>query len=103
MVHPDVEERMNELFRGLHSASIHRYENAIVIININTETIIAAAFGTAYTIRTGSMLDLANNAGAKTINKWSNGTTLDLKTFGTDWVMGAWHKNETVWMNSVSD
>ncbi len=101
VVHPDVEERMKELSQNLKGMSLWRYRNAIIIKTDQSSTIVAVAFGTAYSIKIGSMLKEAVSSGAKTYHRWSGGGSLDLvESFGHDWIAGAWAKDETDWIRN---
>jgi len=103
MVHPDITYRMKELYDGLNGMALCRYENSIIIMCNQTLAILAVAFGMAYSLRTGAMFDKAINAGAETTHQWSDGSSpLNLMTFGNDWIAGMWHKDEAVWISSVT-
>ena len=103
MVHPDVEDRMKELSRKIDGMALRKYKNSMIIKCNQTSIIVAAAFGTAYSIRTGEMFRTAIDAGAKTVHRWSDGKSLNLiETFGPDWVVGTWHKDEENWINSLN-
>ncbi len=101
MVHPDVDEKMRKLGGQIKAVTLGRYERSYLIVHDPTGLILAAAYGTAYSIRTGTMVNQAKQAGAKAIHAWSDGTVNDLADFGDDWVVGSWHEDEPVWMGSV--
>ena len=99
IVHPDVKERMIELIKNLEGMSLRKYKNTLIIKTDDLSTIVAAAYGTAYAIKTGSMFADAINSGAKTCHKWSGGGSLNLaESFGPDWVVGTWEKDEADWI-----
>jgi hypothetical protein len=101
IVHPDVEERMKELSDSLNGMLLRKYRNSTVIKSNHDSTIVAVAFGTAYSVKAGSMFTNAIDSGARTFHQWSDGTKLDLiRTFGHDWIVGTWNKNETNWIQS---
>lgn len=103
MVHPDVEERMKQLGKNSEGMSLRRYKNSILIKCDNSSLIVAVAFGTAYSIKTGSMFEQAIDSGAKISHQWSDGSSLDLAgSFGHDWIVGAWKKDEKTWIHSAS-
>lgn len=101
MVHPEIEERMKEIDRNLNGMSLKRYKNSIIIKDDASPQIVAVAFGTAYSIKIGSMFEHGINSGARTTHNWSDGTSLDLtELFGYDWIVGSWEKDETNWIQS---
>ena len=101
IVHPDVEQRMKELSQRLVGTSLRKYKNSTIITNDQSSSIVAVAFGTAYSIKTGRMFKNAIDSGAKTSHQWSDRTSLNLtETFGPDWIVGAWEKDEEDWIQS---
>jgi len=101
IVHPDVEERMKELSMSAKNLSLRKYKSSIVIKENQTLSIVAVAFGTAYSVKTGKMNQDAIDSGAKTTHQWSTGDSLNLnETFGPDWVVGAWESDEETWILS---
>ncbi len=101
IVHPDVVERMEELRKNLEKMSLRRYKNSIIIKSDISSVVVAAAFGTAYSIKAGSMFYRAIDSGAKTSYNWSDGGSLNLiESFGRDWIVGSWEDNETDWIRS---
>lgn len=103
IVHPDVVDRMKALSHRRDGTALCKYKNSIILKCNQTSSIVAAAFGTAYAIRTGEMFRTAVDHGAKTILQWSDGNALNLtETFGPDWVAGAWHRNEASWIGSIN-
>ena len=103
MVHPDVELRMKELNKNLDEMALRKYKNSMIIKCNKTSSIVVVAFGMAYSLRTGNMYKAAINAGIKTIHTWSDGSSLNLiESFGPDWVVGTWHKDEADWIASLN-
>lgn len=101
MVHPDIEKRMKDLSRNLSGVSLRKYKNSTIIKNNQSSSIVAVAFGTAYSVKVGSMIKSAIASGATTSHQWSDGRSLNLsETFGPDWVVGAWEEDEEVWIQS---
>lgn len=101
IVHPDIEERMKEIGSNLDGMSLKRYKNSIIIKDDASPRIVAVAFGTAYSVKIGSMFEHAINSGARTTHNWSDGASLELtESFGHDWIVGAWERDETNWIQS---
>jgi hypothetical protein len=71
------------------------------LVHPQTGIILALAMGTEYVLRLPGTLGAdAISKGARTVAKWSTGATTDIRrTFGDDWVFGAWLKDELTWCN----
>jgi hypothetical protein len=101
IVHPDVQIRMSELGNNLIGMSVRKFKNSIVIVENSGSSIVAAAFGTAYLIKAGGMIENAIKAGASTVQKWTNGGELNLdESFDHEWVFGSWHNEEETWVKN---
>lgn len=99
MVHPDIAERMGELQQALKSSRLLDLGRHQAVVLQPTSLIVAFALGTAYFINTGALHQEAVAAGMAINNRWSSGEVLDVgTTFGSDWVVGAWHANEARWI-----
>ncbi len=101
MVHPDVQDRMKELSNELEGMSLRKYKNSLAIELLSSSLIVAAAYGTAYSLRVGTMTQAAIDNGSITSHNWSDGSSLNLiESFGSEWVVGNWHKREASWLQS---
>jgi hypothetical protein len=101
-VDPDVQERMLELNRKAADTELGIYGHCLLLVRRQTSSILAAAMGTSYFVRTGELIQWAVRADASTRKQWSDGTCWDLaEMFGPDWVAGSWHRDEAWWIASL--
>ena len=104
--HPEIVERLWDQIGPLLPADCRcRVGRNPALAHPRTGLILAVAMGTQYALRLplrASQLALA--AGAKTTTVWGVKNHFDLgATFGTDWVFGAWLKQEPEWCRLVYD
>ena len=98
--HPDIVERLwKDLNRALPKDSRRLVFGTPVLMNPDTNEILAVAIGTSYAVRLPRALSENHPEGTSSKIKWSVGKTMDLGTlFGPDWVVGTWNSAELDWV-----
>ena len=102
--HPDIVQRVwDELGRGLPKECRCLVYGTPVLVHDRSGIVLAICNGTAYNQRlTADAFREAMAKGAKTQNRWSNGTEMDaLTVLGPDWIFGGWLKDEDRWCRST--
>jgi hypothetical protein len=98
--HPEVVERLwDQLAPSLPDDCRSIVYGTPALVAPKSGIVFAVAIGTQYALRVPSqMIFKAVAAGAKTTTHWSGGGVMDVsKEFGTDWIFGAWLKQEPEW------
>lgn len=100
MVHPDLNHYLNELRKQLSGVALRKHRRSQVLINVETQTIVAVAFGMGYAIKVGKNLREAMKKGKPQQITWSDGSCLDLPTvFGDGWIEGSFDDEEAGWIS----
>ncbi len=97
--HPDIFSQLRKISAQIQDGSVVRYGAIDLLINKQTKQILAIGIGTAYALKTGNLIEDALKHEAKTIQVWSDNTTLNIgEEIAPDWIFGRWHKDEPVWI-----
>lgn len=99
--HPDIVERVWKGLAGARGGNGRALVHGTpALVDAATGVILAAAIGTQYALRLRlADVEAAMAGGVPVTTRWSGGETFDVRaTFGPDWVLGSWRREEVEWV-----
>ena len=102
--HPDIVARLwDEIGKALPVDCRCIVHGTPTLAHPEIGVILGIGMGTQYGLRLpGQPRIAAVKAGARTVNKWSDGSTTDISAeLGQDWIFGAWLATELRWCNEA--
>ncbi len=101
MTHPDIAERLQALGQQLPQGRVYLYGPSTILVAGKTKLIVGIGIGTAHALKTGSSFQNAIDVGAKTIQIWSDKTSLNItEAIAPDWIFGGWKDEEANWLKA---
>ena len=101
--HPEIVERLwDQLAAPLPEKCAWVLHGRPVLVRPSTGIVFGFSTGHVYALRLPSEIRAeAERAGAGTLHRFSDGSTLDLAQLGPEWRFGLWYRDEPEWCRAA--